>query len=256
MLPNRPQTSIVAIVATFLTAQPAMAERECRPDPVFLNIDDSSSVGDAHIYLSSKQDFRRHPWGSIEIMKPFSELTQTTATTGVVRHRLPGVSILIPAKADSTNSYFDFPIVRLEHDPNRPAGCVYSVNIPPTASNYLSLPRQFSPHCKSPPTQNVLGRTVYRSVVVKACHGQMEYGIPNEPVQKIHLGTLALVFSDDFLMFRNYFLPGALTSFEASLVGDEIAGGGVTLTDMLNSAGGYVYRVSINMPYEREENIR
>jgi hypothetical protein len=83
----------------------------------------------------------------------------------------------------------------------------------------------------------------------------MRYALPNEPEQTIDIGTLGIRFSDGYMAYRNYFLPGALTVFKASIRGDQIVGGGITFSDLLSGTGGFIYRVMIDMPnqYERSE---
>ncbi|MEO9901195.1 MULTISPECIES: hypothetical protein [Alphaproteobacteria] len=248
-------TTIVAL-APFSHVSQAAAERECRPAPVYLNVDYAGSAGDAFLYLSPDRDFELHRWGKAERMKPFSRIVQHVTQNRSSNHGLLGRSIQLTPKANSSIDYFDFPAVRIALSKDYEQSCLYGPTGRPTDSVTLTIPRQYNPQCRTPRVIRTRGKRTYRSAIIKGCTGRMDYGAPGASEENIDLGTLALRFSDGFMLYRQFFLPGALTSINGSVINGQIVGGGISFKELLDSTGAYVYSVSINMPVQREKDVR
>lgn len=244
---------LFGLAGVFLAVVPTdlLAETECHPTPLFLNVDYRGSPGDAFVYLSPDRDQPLHLWGRTEAMSAFSEIDQHITNAGGINHRLPGVSIEItPESRCGTSDCYTLPAVRISPDPRYPAACIYGPLAAPTPATTLTMPVPTT--CQPQRTSTVNGRRVYKGATLRACKGEMRYALPDEPEQQIDIGTLGVRFSDGYMAYRNYFLPGALSVFKASIRGGQIVGGGITFADLLNSTGGYIYSVAIDMPNQHE----
>lgn len=248
------RTALLAF-STF-AAHPALGDWECSPLPVFLNVDYTASTADALFYLGPTQDQPLHLWGEREQLRALTEADQAVTNGNGLNHRLPGFSIQIDATRPCGGDWCDheLPPINITLDPQYEARCIYGPLRAPTPTSTLTM--RAPTNCVPQPQFRIGNRTAYKALKVEGCRGHMSYDYPNVPKATFDLGTLALLFNDGFVGYRNAYLPGAMTVFRGSLQGDRIAGVGLSFSDLLNTTGAFVYRISIDMPTQSEDQGR
>jgi hypothetical protein len=220
----------------------------CKPPPIYLNVELGAHPADTLFFYANKPTARLREFGYPESVKTLAGAEQKTIQTYKSDSAAQGLSIQLTNTKNCDDRFcYGYPETKISLSPNWPATCQYGPIKQPSPFVVLRSPR-LSESCKLPPGTPYEGTNIYAAARIQSCLGVLEY--PDERHQKINInmGAIAFRFNDNFMLYRSFFMPGITTTVRGSIMRDDLLFYDFTFSQLLSGTGAFLYDIHIEKP--------